>query len=134
MHDAHSNMRMHHSGVNSREPSIADQSSFKPAVTFVLPMYAVGIAVFFIYTFFKVGSKWFFLYYELYHHLFSIGEEEITMKLRSISGILLLILIGVVTKRNLNIGNLIVIMTMVMMMKIYMLVLFYRIIFQSNDN
>ncbi len=54
MHGAHPNMQMDHPGVNSREPALIDQSVSKPAVTFALPMYTVGIAVFFIYTCFKV--------------------------------------------------------------------------------
>ncbi len=61
MHGAHPNIHMHHPDVNSREPSLTDQSSSKPAVTFALPMYTVGIAVFFIYTCFKVDSKTFLL-------------------------------------------------------------------------
>jgi hypothetical protein len=57
MHGAHPNIRMHHPGVNSREQSLTDQSISKPVVTFALPMYTVGIAVFFIYTCFKVCSE-----------------------------------------------------------------------------
>jgi hypothetical protein len=57
MHGAHPNIHMHHPDINSREPSLTDQSSPKPAVTFALPMYTVGIAVFFIYTCFKYWKK-----------------------------------------------------------------------------
>jgi hypothetical protein len=130
MHGAHPNMQMNQPDVNSREPALIDQSVSKSAVTFALPMYTVGIAVFFIYTCFKVGLKK-LAYYELHRHLFSIGKNGMPMKLRLISDIQLVILIGIVTKANLNIRRLIVIMTKMMRMKIYMLVfsLFDRINF-----
>ena len=47
-------MQIQHPGINSLDPSLNEQIASKPAVTFALPMYAVGIAVFFIYTCFKV--------------------------------------------------------------------------------
>lgn len=54
MHSAHPNIRMQHPGVNSREQSLAEQSTSKPAITFALPMYTVGIAVCFL----SFAEKW----------------------------------------------------------------------------
>jgi len=47
-------MRGRHSGAKSQQQITKDPSGSKSAVTFALPMYTVGIAVFFIYTCFKV--------------------------------------------------------------------------------
>jgi hypothetical protein len=48
-------MRGPHPGVNSPpQLSTTDQNSSKSVVTFALPMYTVVIAIFFIYTCFKV--------------------------------------------------------------------------------
>jgi len=54
MRGGHPNMRMHHPGVDNRQQSSSDQSSSKSIVTLALPMYTVGIGVFFIYTCCKV--------------------------------------------------------------------------------
>ncbi|CAF3314969.1 unnamed protein product [Rotaria socialis] len=57
MRGAHPNMRMHHPGANGRHPGSSEQSGSKSIVTLALPMYTVGIGVFFIYTCFKYWSK-----------------------------------------------------------------------------
>jgi hypothetical protein len=54
-------MRGRHSGANSQQQITKDPSGSKSAVTFALPMYTVGIAVFFIYTCFKVYRNHFIL-------------------------------------------------------------------------
>jgi hypothetical protein len=54
MRGAHPSMRMHHPGANSRQQGAADHTSSKSIVTLALPMYTVGIGVFFIYTCCKV--------------------------------------------------------------------------------
>ncbi len=46
---------MHHPGANGQQQQTAsDRSSSKSIVTLALPMYTVGIGVFFIYTCCKV--------------------------------------------------------------------------------
>jgi hypothetical protein len=46
---------MHHPGANSRQqPAASDQTNSKSIVTLALPMYTVGIGVFFIYNCCKV--------------------------------------------------------------------------------
>ncbi len=84
MHAAQSNMRMHHPDVNIGQQLSTDQNSSKSAITFALPMYTVGIAVFFIYTCFKVCQKNLILFNKSYIYvcLFSIGETEITKKIK----------------------------------------------------
>jgi hypothetical protein len=57
MRGGHPSMRMHHPGVDNRQQPSADQSSSKSIVTLALPMYTVGIGVFFIYTCCKVCSN-----------------------------------------------------------------------------
>ena len=79
MHSAHPNIRMQHPGVHSREQSLAEQSPSKPAITFALPMYTVGIAVFLIYTCFKVCQKSLIDYWFNYC-LFSIVRNETVKK------------------------------------------------------
>jgi hypothetical protein len=54
MRGAHPSMRMHHPGANNRQQGSSEQSSSKSIVTLALPMYTVGIGVFFIYTCCKV--------------------------------------------------------------------------------
>ncbi len=54
MSGVHPNMRGQHPGVNSRQQPSTDQNSSKSVATFALPMYTVGIAIFFIYTCCKV--------------------------------------------------------------------------------
>ncbi|CAF3389619.1 unnamed protein product [Rotaria sp. Silwood1] len=57
MRGAHPSMRMHHPGANSQQQTSSDPSSSKSIVTLALPMYTVGIGVFFIYTCCKYWSK-----------------------------------------------------------------------------
>jgi hypothetical protein len=57
MRGANPNMRMHHPGANNRQQSTSDHSSSKSIVTLALPMYTVGIGIFFIYTCCKVCTK-----------------------------------------------------------------------------
>jgi len=57
MRGAHPSMRMHHPGSgsgNNRQQQAPDQSSSRSIVTLALPMYTIGIGVFFIYTCCKV--------------------------------------------------------------------------------
>jgi hypothetical protein len=54
MRGAHPSMRMHHPGANNRQQGSSEPSSSKSIVTLALPMYTVGIGVFFIYTCCKV--------------------------------------------------------------------------------
>jgi hypothetical protein len=58
-----------HSEINSQQQSLTDPSSSKPAITFALPMYTVGIGVFFIYTCFKVYQKNFYITDEIIIYL-----------------------------------------------------------------
>ncbi|CAF1359304.1 unnamed protein product [Adineta steineri] len=57
MHSAHPNMRMRQADADNRQPSTIDKSNSKSGVTFALPMYTVGIGVFFLYTCFKYWPK-----------------------------------------------------------------------------
>lgn len=57
MRGAHPSMRMHHPGANNRHQPVPEQSSSKSIVTLALPMYTVGIGVFFIYTCCKVCRR-----------------------------------------------------------------------------
>jgi hypothetical protein len=55
MRGAHPSMRMHHPGAASgRQQPSSDHSNTKSIVTLALPMYTVGIGIFFIYTCCKV--------------------------------------------------------------------------------
>ncbi len=54
MRGAHPHMRMHHPGANARQQPTPESSSSKSIVTLALPMYTVGIGIFFIYTCCKV--------------------------------------------------------------------------------
>ncbi|UJR35556.1 hypothetical protein I4U23_028309 [Adineta vaga] len=56
--DSLSRMRKrHHSGVDNQPETTINQIGSKSAVRFALPMYTVGIAVFFLYTCFKYWAK-----------------------------------------------------------------------------
>jgi len=58
MRGAHPGMRMHHPGAHARAQGAVEQtSSSKSIVTLALPMYTVGIGVFFVYTCCKYWSK-----------------------------------------------------------------------------
>lgn len=57
MRGAHPNMRMHHPGANGQQQAASDYTSSKSIVTLALPMYTVGIGIFFIYTCCKVGNQ-----------------------------------------------------------------------------
>lgn len=54
MRGAHPNMRMHHPGVQGQQQAHVEHSSSKSIVTLALPMYTLGIGIFFIYTCCKV--------------------------------------------------------------------------------
>lgn len=54
MRGAHPHMRMHHPGAQGRQQASTDHGNSKSIVTLALPMYSVGIGVFFIYTCCKV--------------------------------------------------------------------------------
>ena len=82
MHSAHPNMRMQHPGVNNRDQSLAEQSSSKPANKFALPMYTVGIAIFFLYTCFKVCPQNWIRSVECERVRFSIGQNAIVKKMK----------------------------------------------------
>ncbi len=62
-------MRMHHPGANNREQPATDQNSSKSIVTLALPMYTVGIGVFFVYTCCKVYLKYLTNKYFILNHL-----------------------------------------------------------------
>ena len=55
MRGGHPSMRMHHPGGHGRQQGAPEQTSSKSIVTLALPMYTLGIGVFFIYTCCKVG-------------------------------------------------------------------------------
>lgn len=57
MRGGHPSMRMHHPGGHGRQQAAPEQTSSKSIVTLALPMYTVGIGVFFIYTCCKYWSK-----------------------------------------------------------------------------
>ena len=57
MRGGHPSMRMHHPGGHGRQQAAPEQTSSKSIVTLALPMYTVGIGVFFIYTCCKVGRS-----------------------------------------------------------------------------
>ncbi|CAF1326549.1 unnamed protein product [Adineta steineri] len=57
MRGAHPSMRMHHPGANNRPQGSTEHGSTKSIVTLALPMYTVGIGIFFIYTCCKYWSK-----------------------------------------------------------------------------
>jgi hypothetical protein len=57
MRGAHPSMRMHHPGVQGRAQGSTEHSSSKSIVTLALPMYTVGIGVFFVYTCCKVSRS-----------------------------------------------------------------------------
>ena len=57
MRAAHPGMRMHHPAAGQgRQAGSTESTSSKSIVTLALPMYTVGIGVFFIYTCCKVSS------------------------------------------------------------------------------
>ncbi|CAF3386568.1 unnamed protein product [Rotaria sp. Silwood1] len=53
----YSNTRMPNSGANDQQQSTIDPNNSQSAVTFALPMYTVGIGIFFIYTCCKYWAK-----------------------------------------------------------------------------
>ncbi|UJR10403.1 hypothetical protein I4U23_014606 [Adineta vaga] len=57
MRGAHPSMRMHHPGANNPSQGQIDHGSSKSIVTLALPMYTVGIGIFFIYTCCKVSLR-----------------------------------------------------------------------------
>ncbi|CAF0847975.1 unnamed protein product [Adineta ricciae] len=57
MRGAHPSMRMHHPGANNPQQGSSDHGSSKSIVTLALPMYTVGIGVFFVYTCCKYWSR-----------------------------------------------------------------------------
>ncbi|CAF3919988.1 unnamed protein product, partial [Rotaria sp. Silwood2] len=57
IHNTYSNMRIPKSGANSQQQSLIDPNNSKTAVTFALPMYTIGIAIFLIYTCCKYWAK-----------------------------------------------------------------------------
>lgn len=57
MRGAHPSMRMHHPGAgNGRQQAPVEQAGSRSIVTLALPMYTIGIGVFFIYTCCKVSE------------------------------------------------------------------------------
>ncbi len=78
-------MHTNHPGVNSRQQLSTEQTSSKPAVTFALPMYTVGIGVFFLYTCFKVCWKNLILFIKSYifiKYWTKRNDQENKIKLR----------------------------------------------------
>ena len=59
-----------------------DQGTSKSIVTLALPMYTVGIGIFFIYTCCKVGAEG-ILRIDFYVCEFSIGQERTPMNVKS---------------------------------------------------
>ncbi|CAF0865644.1 unnamed protein product [Adineta ricciae] len=55
--DSFAHTRMRHPHAEHQQQSITDQVGPKSAVKFALPMYTVGIAIFFLYTCFKYWAK-----------------------------------------------------------------------------
>ena len=79
MRGAHPNMRMHHPGAHGQQPAGSDYTSSKSIVTLALPMYTVGIGIFFIYTCCKV-CKHSIGRIGIDRYEFSIGQRRIRMK------------------------------------------------------
>lgn len=84
MRGAHPGMRMHHPGAQARPQGTVEPSSSKSIVTLALPMYTVGIGVFFIYTCCKVNRiDKIFISLSLSLSPFSIGRRKIPMRKRT---------------------------------------------------
>lgn len=125
MHDAYSNLRMANADGNNQQLPIIDEYVSKSNLIFAMPMYAVGIGIFLLYTCFKVNLN---NLIELSHNLyFSIGINEMIKKRKLGIDFQLRIFIGMVIKENLNM-KLKVIRVKMKIMKILMLVLSFIIV------
>jgi hypothetical protein len=82
MRGAHPNMRMHHPGANNQQQPISNPNSSKSIVTLALPMYTVGIGIFFIYTCCKVCVDEFLEFISICKLNFSIGQRRISMSVK----------------------------------------------------
>ena len=73
MRGAHPGMRMHHPGAHARAQGAVEQtSSSKSIVTLALPMYTVGIGVFFVYTCCKVSRSFTESFHRFFFKLFCL--------------------------------------------------------------